>query len=150
MRVSACRALPLTALVMISCAVGGLFATPTPDATPTPTVTPTPLLPTASPTPSPTPLPEFLAHLRDGDRALINGDWDAANANYQAALNLAPDAEAAQAALIGLGQTRLRSGDVQDAIGAFNTYLQKYPDAVRAADAHFWLGEAYRAQGTWG
>lgn len=41
------------------------------------------------------------------------------------------------------GFDRLLSGQYQDAIKAFESYLGNYPDGSRRVDARYWIGEAY-------
>lgn len=42
---------------------------------------------------------------------------------------------------------QILSGDYATAENSFTTYIQAHPDAKRAPDAHFWLGEAQYSQG---
>jgi soluble lytic murein transglycosylase len=120
--------------------------TPTPTATYTPTYTHTPTL-TPSPTPTPTPIPP--ARIEAADRALFEGDWSLAIAEYQAALAQSDDPAIRSAARLGLGKTRLQSGDSAGAINELAAFLQEFPESPHAADARFLLGEAQRASGQW-
>ena len=139
------------ALALTACDFGPLLSTP-PQASPIPTGTAglptlapsptTPPPPTPFPIATPTPAgaaPEALTYLSDGRRALFNGDWDRAIANFQNALSTAKDENTAAAALLGMGEARYKSGDPEGASGVFLTFLETYPKAVRVSDAHFWL-----------
>jgi len=108
--------------------------TPSPSATPTVTATSTP-----SPTPSP------LVRVESGDHALFNGDYDLARAEYQQALNQSGQLALRAEALWGLGRTEYEAGNYDKAISYFNQITNEYPDTTRAVQAHFLLGEAYKA-----
>ncbi len=110
--------------------------TVTPSATSTPTVTPTF-------TPSPTPVPA--ARVESGDRALFNGDYDSARLEYQQAYNQSADAEIRAESLWGLGRTEFEAGNVGAAIEHLNRLITEHPGSLRAAQAHFLLGEIYFA-----
>lgn len=119
--------------------------TPTPTALPTSTATP---LPTPTATPTPTPIPEV--RVEAADYALFTGDWDRAIEEYGNALAQASDAAIHSAARLGLAKARLRSGDPNGAVAEALAFLEAFPDSPERAQALFVLGEAYRAQGTWG
>ncbi|MBL8058584.1 MAG: tetratricopeptide repeat protein, partial [Anaerolineales bacterium] len=122
----------------------GPTVTPTPSATPTPTFTPTP-----SATPSPTPTPAPAARIAAADEALFAGDWELAQAEYETVLEQSTDPDQRAAAQLGVGKARLSAGDPQGASAAFAAVLEQYPNASLVADAHFLLGEAFRALGLW-
>lgn len=128
-------------------AVPFLSPTATPTLTPTPTFTPTA---TPSPTPTPTPTPVPAARIENADRALFEGDWDRAILEYQTALSQAADPAIASAARLGLARARLSGGDLAGTVDELNAFLNDQPDSPQVPDAYFLLGEAYRAQGTWG
>ncbi len=133
---SACSALP------------PLFGpTQTPSATFTPTASPTPTL-TPTLTPTPTPLPGERIGL--AGQALYDGDWSLALGEFQTVYTANASDAVRAAALLGMGQTRLRAGDTEEALSAFNKLLADYPAAPVAADADFWLGEAQFARQDWG
>jgi len=120
--------------------------TPTPTITPSPTLTSTPTstpTPTATPTPTPTPMPgEVLA---DAEHAYRVGDWDAAETLYGRLLPLSSiTPEEAQAAMLGLGQTRLARGSYAEAIELLETLVT---DAPQLAAAHLYLADALMASG---
>ncbi len=78
----------------------GPTRTPSPSATPIATATP---IPTPTPPPTPTPIPAV--HIESGDHALLNGDWDQALVEYNAALQNGDDPEIQAAAQLGVGRT---------------------------------------------
>lgn len=123
-----------------------LGPTSTPTATHTPPPSPTPTR-TPSPTPTPTPLPA--TRIAVADEALFAGDWSRALAEYQLVLEQSDDAALQASALIGMGKARLYSGDPQGAADEFNRVLHDHADTSLAADAHFLLGETFRALGGW-
>ena len=46
-------------------------------------------------------------------------------------------------------QTQYDNGNVNAALGAFNSYLQKFPDGAYAIDANFYKGEIYNSKKDW-
>lgn len=109
----------------------------TPSATSAPTLTPTF-------TPSPTPIPAV--RIASGDRALFNGDYDSARAEYRLAFEQSTDAETRAESLWGLARTEFGAGDTQTATDLFNRLIREHPESVRAAQAHYLLGAAYFSQ----
>lgn len=140
--------LPFSFCLLASCSQPlpffGPTATPTLTLTPTPTATPTP-----SPTPTSTPTPLPAARLAEADEAMFAGDWSRALAIYQQVLAQSDDAQLRAAAQLGIGQTRLYSGDPDGAAQEFATVLEQFPESPLVADAHFLLGETFRALGRW-
>ena len=120
--------------------------TATPTATLPPTLTPSPT-PPPSPTPTATPIP--LARIADADQDQYAGDWSNALAGYQAVLDQPSDPALAQAARLGIAQTRFNSGDSAGAIDDLKAFLSAFPDSPHAAEAEFLLGDAYRATSQW-
>lgn len=120
-----------------------LTPTLTPTFTATPTATPSPT-PTSTPTPSPTPTPLPEARLAQADRAMHNGDYATAAALYAGLIGAPLGDDQARAVELNAGIARLRNGDTQAAMEAFSRFLQAHPESKLAADAHFWLAEAYR------
>lgn len=114
------------------------------EVTPLPTPSPTP---TMTPSPTPTPLP--MVRVEKAETALANGDWAGAVEEFQAALNQSGEADLRAAALLGLGQARLRAGDAEAAIADLEQFVGQFAASPEAATAHFWLAEAYRAQAAW-
>jgi soluble lytic murein transglycosylase len=114
--------------------------TSTPRPTSTPTFTPTP---TITPTPSPTPTPQPAARLQVGEKALLNGDWERALAEFDQADKLSNDPSVRAAAALGTGRTYLLSGNYKDAAKTLDALVQLYPKFERLPQSHFFLGQAY-------
>lgn len=126
--------LPL--VLAIACSLpGGRQPGPTATATPSLTLTPSP---TATATASPRP-EQRLASAED---ALWIGDWEAALASYQVALQSAQDVDQAGAAQLGIGTTYLRAGEPQQAEQALTQFLSDYPGHGEAPAAYFLRGVA--------
>lgn len=140
--------LPASFFLLASCAQPlpffGPTATPTPTLTATPTATPTPL-----PTPTATPTPPPAALLAEADEAMFAGDWSRALSVYQRVLAQSDDAQLRAAAQLGLGKARLYSGDPNGAAQEFAKVPEQFPESPLVADAHFLLGETFRALGLW-
>ncbi len=135
---------PLVALFALACGEAPPFPWFGPTATPTLTQTPTR---TPTPTPSPTPIPA--ARIQRADEAMFAGDWERAIFEYQQVLSQSDDSALRPTAQLGLGKARLFGGDPPGAAREFSTFLETYPDSPQIADAHFLLGETFRATGTW-
>ncbi|MFZ5855711.1 MAG: transglycosylase SLT domain-containing protein [Chloroflexota bacterium] len=114
-----------------------LGPTATPSLTSTPTVTPTF-------TPSPTPIPAV--RIESGDRALFNGDYDAARAEYRLAFDQSTDADTRAESLWGLARTEVEAGNSQAAIDLLNQLIREHPDHLRGKQAHFLLAESYSGE----
>ncbi|MBN1180293.1 MAG: transglycosylase SLT domain-containing protein [Anaerolineae bacterium] len=125
-----------------------LFPTPTPTPTatltPSPTATATPT-PTPPPTPTPTPLPADLVTV--GNDALFVGDTESAILAYQTAFVAASADDTAAQALLGLGRAYLADNAYLSAADAFQTFLERFPNAQETQTAHFLLAEASRGAG---
>ncbi len=115
--------------------------TPTPTYTPTPTHTPTPT-PTPTPTSTPTPTPDPAEWLSDAERALHNGDYEAAAATYRDLIELPVDRRLTAQSQLGLGAAHLRAGDYGPAIDAFRDLINAHPESEQAHEAHFLLADA--------
>ena len=112
-----------------------------------PTGTPSATLaPTATATSTPTPTPSPVIRIASGDRALFDGDYDSARAEYRQAYDQSADPETRVESLWGLARTEFEAGDTQAAMDAFNQLVREHPESVRAAQAHYLLGEIYSAQ----
>lgn len=111
--------------------------TATASATSTPTRTPTS-------TPSPTPVPAV--RVKSGDQALFFGDYDLARAEYRQAMDQSAQADIQAESLWGLGRTEYEAGNLDSAVDYLTRLIEAYPDSLRAAQAHFLLGEIYAAQ----
>ena len=117
-------------------------ATPTATLTPTATSTPTPTA-TATPTPTLTPTPMPSEALAQAERAYHIGDWPTAEALYNRLLPLSSiSQEQAVAAMLGLGRTRLASGDAEGAIPVLRTVVSDTVQSAQAVAAHLALADA--------
>lgn len=146
-----CNSLLALSLLCTACSLPGFppskKATPTPiPSTPTltPTEPPTPI-PTDTPTPVPTPTPLPGVSIATGDQALFNGDWEHALSDYQEAYRLSGDDETLTAAQLGIGRVYYHSGDYPTALNTLRDLVEHYPNAPRAAEAYFFLGQIYMA-----
>ena len=138
---------PLAPLLLAALAACALPVGETPHAV-------TPSLPSASPLPQPTPTPTLLPtatsvpadELVLGDRDLLNGDYSAAAAHYNAAL--AAGIEPERAAFF-LARATYASGDSAGARSMLEGLIGSYPAGAYAARADFLLGEVAAAQADW-
>jgi soluble lytic murein transglycosylase len=134
-------------LLLLALSACALPAAETPYA-----LTPSPLAPspTESPSAAPTLFPPATPSPNDslilGDRALLNGDYAAAVAQYNTAL--AAGAEGERAAFF-LARALWGSGDATAARSMIDGLLNSHPGGPYAARAHFLLGEIAAAQGDW-
>ncbi|MGE5123534.1 MAG: transglycosylase SLT domain-containing protein [Acidobacteriaceae bacterium] len=132
-----------------ACSMPGLApavptSSPTSPATSTPTPPPTPTItPTLIPTPTPTPAPEV--RVAEGDHALFNGDYEAAQAAYSTALDASSDPSIKAAAMLGLGRYHYLTGVYPNALNEFRAIVNDYPASSQAADAYYYLGETFFA-----
>jgi soluble lytic murein transglycosylase len=115
-------------------------ATPSP-VTPLPTFGPSPTL-TNLVTATPSPNESILL----GDRALLNGDWDAAIAHYNVAL--AAGVESERAAFF-LARATYHTGNIAEARGMLESLLGSLPSGEYAARANLLLGDIAAAQQDW-
>jgi len=144
------------ALLIAACSTDPRPAQPTVSALPTtiddPTIQPSnypTIQQTNTPTPTPTftPTPPPATRLTDAARAMHNGDYDTAIADYQAVLSNGGSDEEQQEAQFGLGEAALRSGDWLTAENALTQFIERYPQHSRLADAWFLLGDTRYASG---
>ena len=122
-------------------APAGLWATPTPSATFTPSPSPTP---TITPTPTPSPTPQPSGWLEVGQRALFDGDWEAAQDAFRQA-SQSPDPAVQAAAQLGLGRAALGARRYAEALDILRGVITAFPNTAAATDAYFFLGETYRS-----
>lgn len=139
--------LPLALLISLSLACNAIeylpaLASATPTSTPTPTQTPTP---TPSPTPTPTPTPPPEKRVTLGERAIFNGDWETALAEFEAAQASSPEDEIRRVARLGIGRARYLAGQYEQAEATLSGLIAEAGDSPLAAEAFFFLGETYRA-----
>jgi soluble lytic murein transglycosylase len=115
-------------------------------------VTPSPVtpLPTIGPSPTPailaTATPSANESILLGDRALLNGDWDAAIAHYNAAL--AAGVESERAAFF-LARATYHTGNIAEARGMLEALLGSLPSGEYSARANLLLGDIAAAQQDW-
>ncbi len=138
----ACNISTLPSIATPSASTPVVLATRVPTDTPTPTASPTP---THTPTPTPTPTPLPAVRLARAERAMFNGDYEAALQEYTAISNSPALTQEIRAAQFGVAVARLRAEDdsAADALGAF---IASYPGDPREADAWFLLGQARMAR----
>lgn len=102
---------------------------------------------TTSPLPSPTPAPSLEARVEAADLSFFYGDWEEALAEYQRALNDSPDSGLQSAALLGMGRSYLKMGELDAAQEALDTVIGLYPDSAQISAAHFTLAKVFESQG---
>jgi soluble lytic murein transglycosylase len=98
---------------------------PTPEATFTPTVTPT---------------PPITARVSVGDRALFNGDYESALADYQIVLQDSPDPLLRASAKWGEARIYYASQRYNETLTALQTLITEFPDSPYLAQAYFLQG----------
>ena len=110
-----------------------------------PTVTP---LPTLTPLPSPTPIPNISERLQLGQRAMHNGDYDAAIAHFEAVLAQVDlfSLEQVQEAQHLLGVALLQNGRYQDAL---NIYEQLHSTNLPPTASYWYMAQANSALGNY-
>lgn len=127
------------AALLTGCAAPTLLpATGTPSPTFPPGVTPS-ATPPPTETASPTPTPQV--RIAAADRALLNGDYAAAQTGYQAALASSSDPDIQATALWNLGLTNMRAGNTGKALSDFNRLIVEHPNSSYRPWAHFVRGE---------
>lgn len=97
---------------------------------------------TASPVPSPTPTPIPIVRVGNGDKALSDGDVDAASAQYRAAFNDTTDPDIKAAALWGLARAQVLDQRYADALTTLRQLIADYPASPYHGPAYFLEGEA--------
>jgi soluble lytic murein transglycosylase len=110
----------------------------TSQSSPASTRTPTPFPPT------PTPIPAV--RIESGERALFNGDWDTALAEFELAQAASPDPKIQAAALLGIARVRWMERNDYEATAALQKLLNTYPEAGETAEAQFLMGQILNAQ----
>ncbi len=112
-------------------------AAPTASEPPAPTAT---LLPTPTPTPSPA---DFLAQ---GETALFNGDWEAAQAAFGVAAT-SGDANVAERAELERARLLIDASRPDEALSALDFFLIAHPQGDAAAQAHLLRAIVHRDRG---
>jgi tetratricopeptide (TPR) repeat protein len=138
----------LFALVVSACrlTVSPLVATSTPGPTETPSPLPT-FTPLPTPTPTPTPIPEV--RIDRADHFLFLGDYDRALEEYQLAFLQALTDEERAVSLVGMGQVYFLQDRYQEAIDAFKTVLDVYPEGYHVAKSIYYLAQTSMAMGNY-
>jgi soluble lytic murein transglycosylase len=135
----------LIVITSLACNVERVFNPSPPTNTPAqPTDTP---LPSPTPTATPIPTPEPGTRIENGDQAYFNGDWDAAILEYTQALESNSDSEIQVTALLGLGRSLHKAGDLALAKDSLLTAINTYPQSPLIPVIYFALGEVYESQG---
>ena len=119
-----------------------VFPNPTETTDPASRVT---ALPSATPYPTLAPTSIPAARVEQGDLAFFNGDWEAALAEYQKALDNHPDPEVRAAAWLGLGRTRYELGQFSTALEVLRQVPAEFPDSAHLPETYFSLGQVYEA-----
>lgn len=105
---------------------------------------------THTPEPLPTPYLPPQDAITNGQRAYFNGDFELAVANYQAVLNQdVVSNELRASAYYGLGKALLREGLFEQAVFAFNEFIEQYKDDARLPQVYFMRGEAHLGIAAW-
>jgi soluble lytic murein transglycosylase len=89
--------------------------------------------------------------LQIGDRYLLDGYYEQAVQTYQAILQSerATTSDVRAAAAYGQGQAALREGLFLEAVNAFTTLIEQFPQDFRATQAYFLRGDAYLGLSQW-
>lgn len=126
-------------VILTSCS---LFArgTPTPP-TSTSTYGPAPAS-TETPAPTPTETPIPIVRVGSADKALANGDVDAAMLQYRAAASDSSDPNIRQAALWGLARAQYDDERYADAVTTLDELITTYPDSSYRGPAGFLKGQS--------
>lgn len=112
----------------------------TPTEGPAPTASGTPA-PSATPIPSPTLTPAPQARIQSGDHALLNGDWEAAQQEYQKVFDSRPGEELEAMALIGLARAHWMGRNPYETERIIEQLLTNYPLSEQRPFAHFLLAQ---------
>lgn len=127
-------------MTVMSCSLPTFVPSISPGATSTPGITATW---TASPIPSATPTPVPVVRVANGDRALFNGDVEAAMVQYRAAFGDSTDSNLKAAALWGLARAQQLDDRNADALATLRQLTSDYPDSPYFAPAYFLEGKIY-------
>lgn len=88
------------------------------------------------------PDPASAALARNAPGAASGGYGDDAPVARRPAAGVLSDSQASEAAYRD-AFTKLKAGQYEESIAAFNEYLRQYPDSQYGDNAQYWLGEAY-------
>ncbi|MBM4428558.1 MAG: tetratricopeptide repeat protein, partial [Chloroflexi bacterium] len=128
------------ATAILACSALPDLPTIPPGWTVTPSLSPTPEA-TFTPTLIPTPIPAMRASA--GDRALFNGDYDAAFLHYSIALQDSPDASIRASAKWGEARIYFAQERYNETLTALQTLITEYPESPHIGQAYFIQGFVY-------
>lgn len=128
------------ATAILACSALPDLPTIPPGWTVTPSLSPTPEA-TFTPTLVPTPIPAMRASA--GDRALFNGDYDAAFLHYSIALQDSPDASIRASAKWGEARIYFAQERYNETLTALQTLITEYPESPHIGQAYFIQGFVY-------
>jgi soluble lytic murein transglycosylase len=134
-------------LISVACTRTGINPqAPTPVSTTSPFPTPIPFTQTPHPTPTPVPTetPVPAVRIASADKAVLNGDWEAAQSEYSAAES-SEEPEIRAAAALGLGRVYFATNDHARALSTLRGLIENYPDSSHRASAYLFLGQTYSA-----
>jgi soluble lytic murein transglycosylase len=103
------------------------------------------VLPAASDTPVPTETPVPIVRVSGGDKALFNGDYEAAVEEYGAAAGATNDPSIRATALWGLARAQYSDGRYEESISTLKQLGSEFPDSPYAAPAQFLEGQCLAA-----
>ncbi len=101
--------------------------------------------PSETPAPTPTETPVPIVRVGSADRALFNGDVDAAMLQYRAAAGDSTDPNVREAALWGLARAQYADERYADAVTTLDELINTYPDSSYRGPAGFLKGESLYA-----
>jgi soluble lytic murein transglycosylase len=102
-------------------------------------------VPAAADTPIPTETPVPIVRVTSGDRALFNGDYEAAAQEYSAAAGSTSDPAIRAAALWGLARAQYSDGRFDPAISTLYQLVSEHPESPYAAPARLLEGQCLSA-----
>ncbi len=100
---------------------------------------------TETPAPTPTETPEPIVRVGSADKALFNGDVDAAMLQYRSAAADSTDPTTRQAALWGLARAQYEDERYADAASTLDQLITAYPDSSYRGPAGFLKGQSLYA-----
>lgn len=138
-RVVICLALQI---MLTGCSLFARGATPPPSSTNTsgPAIGAT-----DTPAPTPTETPEPIVRVGSADKALFNGDVDAATQQYRAAATDSSDPNVREAALWGLARAQYADERYGDAVATLDQLISDYPGSSYRGPAGFLQGQSLYA-----
>jgi len=125
-------------LMLVGCSVAPTATVEAPGRTTAPGTSA--VLPASSAIP-PTETPVPIVRVSSGDRALFNGDYEAAALEYRAAAENTTDANIRAAALWGLARALYSDARCDVAISTLHTLVSEIPDSPYTAPASFLEGQ---------